>query len=181
MQINAYIDKEDTKVLKEVHMNLVLIAVLVLLVFNVLHGYKKGFVKSLVSFISLIVLAVVLLLVTNAIHSYVDGKIINVIVVILLLAVVSFAHHIINFVLFPAKLLAKLPIVSWADQVLGIAFGLLQTLLIVWTGYIVLNIMDLGAVEQIIVSGTNDSRILSALYEHNYLRMIMENFLSSLK
>ncbi len=162
-------------------MNLVLIVALVLLVFNVIRSYKKGFVKSLVSFISLIVLAVILLLVTNAIHSYVDGKILNVIIVIVLLVVISVVHHLINFVLLPAKLLVKLPIVSWADQVLGILFGVLETLLIIWTVYILLNIMDLGAIGQMIISGTQDSKLLSWLYNNNYLRMIMENFLSGLK
>lgn len=162
-------------------MNLVLIVALVLLVFNVIRSYKKGFVKSLVSFISLIVLAVILLLVTNAIHSYVDGKVLNVIIVIVLLVVISVVHHLINFVLLPAKLLVKLPIVSWADQVLGILFGVLETLLIIWTVYILLNIMDLGAIGQMIISGTQDSKLLSWLYNNNYLRMIMENFLSGLK
>lgn len=162
-------------------MNLVLIVALVLLVFNVIRSYKKGFVKSLVSFISLIVLAVILLLVTNAIHSYVDGKVLNVIIVIVLLVVISVVHHLINFVLLPAKLLVKLPIVSWADQVLGILFGALETLLIIWTVYILLNIMDLGAIGQMIISGTQDSKLLSWLYNNNYLRMIMENFLSGLK
>lgn len=162
-------------------MNLILIIALVLLLFNVIRSYKKGFVKSLVSLISLIVLAVILLLVTNAIHSYVDGKILNVIIVIILLVVISVVHHFINFVLLPAKLLVKLPIVSWADQLLGILFGVLETLLIVWTVYILLNIMDLGAIGQMIISGTQDSKLLSWLYNNNYLRMIMEKFLSGLQ
>mgnify|MGYP003505604485 CR=1 FL=1 len=93
-------------------MNILLIIVLVLLAFNVITGYKKGFVKSLISFVSLIILGIIAVLVINGIHGYVEGNFLTVLIMIVLLVVVSIVHHLINLVLLPAKLLSKLPIVS---------------------------------------------------------------------
>ncbi|MBQ7926554.1 MAG: CvpA family protein [Lachnospiraceae bacterium] len=158
-------------------MNILLIIVLALLVFNVVTGYKKGFVKALVSFISLIVLGIVAVLVINGIHGYVEGDFLTVLIMVALLVVISVVHHVINFVLLPAKLLSKLPIVSWLNQLLGIVFGILQTLLMVWIVYAGVLLLDLGMVEQLIVTATQENEFLSWLYKNNYLLALMQMLL----
>lgn len=161
-------------------MNILLIIVLVLLVLNVVSGYKKGFVKSLVSFISLIVLGIMAVLVINGIHGYVDGNFLTVFIMVVLLAVVGIVQHLINLVLLPAKLLSKLPIVSWVNQLLGIVFGVLQTLLLVWILYAGVMLLDMGMVEQLIVNATQENQFLSWLYQNNYLVMLIQKLFSSI-
>ncbi len=155
-------------------MNILLIAVLILLIINVVWGYKQGFVKTLVSLISLVVLGIMVVLVINGIHGYTSGNFLEVIIAVALLVGVAVVHRIINFVLLPAKLLVKLPIVSWLDQLLGIVFGVLQTLLILWILDACIILLDMGMIETLLVTATQESKILSWLFNNNLLLAFMK-------
>jgi uncharacterized membrane protein required for colicin V production len=149
--------------------NIFVIIVALFLVFKIVDGYKKGMVKEIISFVSLIFLCVVVALIGNGVSSYHDGKVLNVMVVVVLLAVLSIVHHLINVVVFPAKLIAKLPIVHSLDKILGVVVGVLETVLIIWTIYSFTMMMDLGRVEEFILQGTAENPILTWFYEHNQL------------
>ena len=149
------------------NLNLLLVIMAVVLICMVMDGYKKGMVKSLISLISLLITCVVLFLIGNGLSSYFDGKIFNVILTILLLAAIG-------FVFFSAKMIVKLPIVHSLDKLLGIVVGILETVLIVWTIYAFNIFRDLGTLGQVIVDYTRDSRILTCLYENNYLAYLVE-------
>ena len=144
------------------NLNLLLVIMAVVLICMVMDGYKKGMVKSLISLISLLITCVVLFLIGNGLSSYFDGKIFNVILTILLLAAIGLVHHLLNIVFFSAKMIVKLPIVHSLDK------------LIVWTIYAFNIFRDLGTLGQVIVDYTRDSRILTCLYENNYLAYLVE-------
>jgi uncharacterized membrane protein required for colicin V production len=154
------------------NLNLLLVIMAVVLICMVMDGYKKGMVKSLISLISLLITCVVLFLI--GLSSYFDGKIFNVILTILLLAAIGLVHHLLNIVFFSAKMIVKLPIVHSLDKLLGIVVGILETVLIVWTIYAFNIFRDLGTLGQVIVDYTRDSRILTCLYENNYLAYLVE-------
>ena len=71
-------------------------------------------------------------------------------------------------------MIVKLPIVHSLDKLLGIVVGILETVLIVWTIYAFNIFRDLGTLGQVIVDYTRDSRILTCLYENNYLAYLVE-------
>lgn len=150
-------------------MNILLIIVAVLLLFNVVDGYKKGMVKSIISFVSLIILCVVTALIGNGLQSYFDGEVLNVVIMVLLLCVLGIVHHLLGIVFFSAKLISKLPIVHSLDKVLGIVVGILETVLIIWTIYTFAMMMDLGMIGTQIVEYTRENSTLTWFYEHNYL------------
>ena len=156
------------------NLNLLLIITAVILLFMVVDGYKKGMVRSLISLISLLITCVVLFLLGNALSSYFDGRFFNVIITLLLLAAIGLVHHLLNVVFFSAKVISKLPIVHSLDKLLGIVVGILETVLIVWTIYAFNIFRDLGTLGQVIVDYTRDSKILTCLYENNYLAYLIE-------
>lgn len=149
--------------------NILLLIVVLFMIFKIYDGYDKGMVKEIISFVSLIFLCIVVALVGNGLSSYYDGKILNVVVMVLLLAMLGIVHFLINVVFVPAKLIAKLPIVKSLDKVLGVAVGIAETILILWTIYIFAMMMDLGVIGEFVLQSTADSRILTWLYEHNQL------------
>ena len=149
------------------NLNLLLIITAVILLCMVVDGYKKGMVRSLISLISLLITCVVLFLLGNALSSYFDGRFFNVIITLLV-------HHLLNVVFFSAKVISKLPIVHSLDKLLGIVVGILETVLIVWTIYAFNIFRDLGTLGQVIVDYTRDSKILTCLYENNYLAYLIE-------
>lgn len=150
-------------------MNILMIIVAILLLCNVVDGYKKGMVRALISFVSLIVLCVVVALVGNGLQSYFDGEFVSVVIMVLLLGVLGIAHHLLGLIFFPAKLVTKLPIIHSLDKLLGIVFGIFETILILWTVYAFTMMLDLGVIGEQIIEYTRNNNILTWFYEHNYL------------
>ena len=162
------------------NLNLMVIIVLIVTFCSMVDGYKKGMVKSIISFISLIFTCVVVVVLGNALHSYFDGKIINVIIMVLLLGLIGIVRHLLGVVFFSAKAISKLPIVHWADKLLGIVVGILETVLILWTIYTFIMFMDLGILGQQILDFTQESKILTCLYQNNYLAYLVEKITSQI-
>ena len=159
-------------------MNLLLIVAALFLLCKVVDGYKKGMVKEIISLISMAVLCAVVALLAGGISSYHDGKIFNVIIAIILLGLIGIAHHLLGVVFFSAKLVSKLPVVSFVNKLLGIVFGVFEVVLMLWTVYTFVMMMDMGAIGQIILSYTEESKILTFIYRHNYLAYGIEQLLS---
>ena len=155
-------------------MNILLIILVILLIYNVADGYKKGMVRAIISFVSLIVLCIVAALISNALNSYFDGEILKVVIMVLLLCILGIAHHLLGIVFFSAKIVSKLPIVHSVDKLLGIVVGILETVLILWTIYTFMMILDMGVIGQHLIEYTKESSILVWFYEHNYLARWVE-------
>lgn len=157
-----------------ININFLLIAVIILAVYKVADGYKKGMVKEIISLVSMAVLCAVAALIAGGVSSYNSGKIFNVIVAVVLLLLVVITHQLLKVVFFSAKLLSKLPVVHFVNKVLGVMFGVFEVVLLLWTVYTLVMMLDLGAIEQIIVSYTKESSLLVWLYEHNYLAYLID-------
>lgn len=100
-------------------MNIMVLIVLFLLLIKIMDGYKKGMVKEIISFVSLIVMCIVVVLISAGLHSYMEKEVLGIVVAVLLLAVLGIAHHLLQVVFFSAKLISKLPVISWGNKVLG--------------------------------------------------------------
>lgn len=162
------------------NLNLMMLIVLIVLICSMVDGYKKGMVREIISFVSLIITCVVVVLLGNALTSYFEGNIINVIIMVLLLCLIGIVRHLLGVVFFSAKVISKLPIVSWVDKLLGIVVGILETVLILWTIYTFIMLMDLGMIGQQILEYTEESQILTWLFENNYLAYLVEQISSQI-
>ena len=150
-------------------MNLLAVIVLIVLIWKIVDGYKRGMVKEIISFISLIVLCVVVVLIGTGLKSYLEKELAGVAAAVLLLAILGIVHHLLGVVFFSAKMIVKLPVVHWLDKVLGMAVGALETVLILWTVYSFIMTFGLGMVGQQILAYTEENAVLSWLYRYNYL------------
>ena len=163
-----------------IRINILLVIVVVAGIFKLVDGYKKGIVKEVVSLIAMLVLCLIAALAAYGVHSYHDGKAFNVIVAIILFCLIVAAHHLLGLVLFPAKLLSKLPVFHLLDKLLGVVFGAFEVVLVIWTLYAFIMMMNMGAIGQLILSYTEESSVLLWLYRHNYLaygtELLLEQF-----
>lgn len=148
-----------------------LIIVVLAVVLKMVDGYKKGMVKEIISFLSLIILCIVGALVAVGVNSCIEGngKIFNVFVMVLLLSLVGIAHHLLGLVCFPFEMVAELPGISVLNKLLGIVAGACEVILILWTVYTFVMMMDIGPIGQMIRDYTVDSKILSWFYQNNLL------------
>lgn len=153
----------------DIDINILLLGVAGFTVINMMRGYKKGMVKAIISLVSLIILCVVATLLAYGIGSYHQGNFFHVMLVVFLLAILGIVHHLLDVVFFSAKMVAKLPVIHSADKLLGIVFGALETVLILWTVYTFVMMMNLGTVGEYIVASTEQSAFLTWLDQNNYL------------
>lgn len=161
-------------------MNLMVLVVLFLILIKIADGYKKGMVKEIISFVSLIVMCIVVVLIGAGLHSYMKKEVLGIVVAVLLLAVLGIAHHLLQVVFFSAKLLSKLPVISWGNKVLGMVVGALEVLLLLWTLYTFIMYFGLGMVGELIIEYTSQSQLLTWVYQLNMLAPIVENVLQEL-
>ena len=157
--------------------NFLLLIVLGVALIKLIDGYKKGIIKEIISLVSLLVLCAVVALVAGGISCYQDKKILHVVVAFLLLGVLGVVHHLLGVVFFSAKMISKLPVVHFADKLLGAVFGVLEVLLVLWTIDTLVAMMDLGAFKTMYLSYTSDSELLTWFFEHNYLRYFVEQLI----
>lgn len=164
----------------DIVINPLLISVMILAVCKAVDGYKKGMVKEIISLVSMAVLGATAALLAGAFSSYNDGKIFNVVVAVVLLTVLIIAHHLLKIVFFSAKLVSKLPVIHFVDKLLGVVFGLFEVVLLLWTVYTLVMMLELGAIEEMILSYTEDSRLLKGLYQYNYMALLVESILAKI-
>lgn len=150
-------------------MNWLFIIFVLLLLWRISAAYKKGMVKEIISFVTLLVLSVAIALIGTAVLSYLEQDILSLIIAVVLLIVLCVANQIISIAFFPAKVLAKLPVISFADKVCGAVIGVLETILILWTLYTLLVTINMGAIGQQIFVWVQENAVLRFLYEYNYL------------
>lgn len=156
-------------------MNILSIIVLIVLILKMIEGYKQGMVKEIISFVSLLVLCVVVALISCGLQSYMEKEFLGVVIAVLLLGLLGIAHHLLGLVFFSAKLISKLPIIHWADKLLGIVAGALEILVILWTVFIFAMNASLGMLGQQVLMYTQESEILSWLYRYNLLAKLLEH------
>lgn len=161
-------------------MNIMFLIVLLLTIFKIVEGYKKGMVKEIISFISLVVMCVVVVLISAGLQSFMEKQVIGVIVAILLLALLGIAHHLLGVVFFAGKMIVKLPIIHWADKLCGMVVGALEVVLLLWTLYTFTMHFGLGMIGNLITEYTNQSKLLTLIYEYNLLAPIVESVLAKI-
>ena len=155
-------------------MNLLLLAVLAVLIIKIRSGYKRGMVKEVIMLVSLIILCVTVALITNVMKSYQQGQIFNTILMVLMLTILGVVQFLLKPIFFSAKLVVKLPIVSWADKILGILAGIMETVLLLWTLDFFVMIMDMGAISAQILEWTRGNIVLKWFFENNYLALFLQ-------
>ncbi len=162
------------------NINFLLVIVLILVLYKIMDGYKKGMVKEIISLVSMAVLCAVVALIAEVMGSYNDGRIFQAIVAGILLVVLVIVHQLLKAVFFSAKLVSKLPVIHFVNKLLGAVFGIFEVVLLLWTVYTFTMMLELGAMEQIIISYTQESSVLVWLYEHNYLAYLVEVLLAEI-
>lgn len=163
--------------MEKLGINVMFVIVVLAAVFKLADGYKKGVVREVISLVSMVVLCVVAALIAYGVHGYHDGKIFHVALAVILFILVMTAHHLLGLVFFSAKLFSKLPIVHTLDKLLGIVFGVFEVVLVLWTIYAFIMMMDLGTIGQAILAYTEENALLTWIYRHNYLAQWIGVFL----
>ena len=150
-------------------MNFTLIIVFLIIIVAAAHGFKKGMTKEVSGLISWAVTLFVMSLIIMLYTSLNANESKNIVFTIVILAMVVMIYSAIRFFLKPVKLVAKLPLFKFVDQLLGAVVGIAEGFLVVWLMYVLNESGIFGQFGEMISADTARSQILSLIYEYNYL------------
>ncbi len=154
-------------------MNILLIILALIMIWRIAAGAKRGVVKELFGLINLIFVSLVLTLAFMIYRTYTTGDMTKLLPLIIAVVVLSIAYAIIKVVFSPAKLIAKLPLVSGVDKLLGVVIGALEVVLVFWILCCLLKYMDIALLEQYVAPMINENDFLAMLSQNNWLDKLL--------
>ncbi len=161
-------------------MNFLLIILLIAFLWRMVTGYKRGMVKELHSFLAFLVSSASIALLCKAISAYRNSETVNIIIAVLLLIILGIGFKLLKLLFFSAEAIVKLPVIHFADKILGIVIGTAEVLVMLWAFFLILNIFSQGIFARILLAYVNDSPILTYFYNSNLLENIFEQISASI-
>lgn len=149
-------------------MNLTLIVVVILMLYMVARGYKKGFTRELSGLIALVAAFVMLALGIMLFSSFQEGEVVNTLYSIILLAIFGLVYGVIKFFLRSAKMITHLPILHFLDRLLGTVTGICKGIIIVWILFLLCDYHYIGPIAEYVHADIAKSTILKLLYQYNF-------------
>lgn len=149
-------------------LNVTLLAVVILTVWMMIRGYKKGMAKELSGLVALFAAFVVLALGLMLVSSFKQGEMKNTLYSVILLVLFGLVYGIVKFFLRSAKAISSLPIIKFFDSVLGIGVGLVKAVLVIWIVFMLCANGYLGEVSDYVLQDISGNTYLKLLYEFNF-------------
>ena len=162
-------------------MNILLIVLTLIMIWRIAMGMKRGGVREVIAFVNTIFVALVLSLLSMTINAYHEANYLGIALFVLGIVIVSVVYSILKIVFFPAKVISKLPVVSSADKFLGILIGMAETLLVYWTMCCLFMYLDLGVLEEQLMTMIKESALLAGLYKYNLLGLVLDSLRTKLR
>ena len=150
-------------------MNMVVVVLLILVLIQIVLGYRTGLVKGIQKFIGWITLGLVFILVEMMLRFYRRGSQTDVLICLILLVIVLLIWRVIRTILLPAKMLSKLPVIKGVDKLLGVILGILEVMILLWLLDALLLNYTLGNMGTQINVWMQENVFLHWMYENNYL------------
>ena len=108
-----------------------LIIIVLIFIWRVAIGFRKGMVQEVISLIAMAVAGVCVVLILGAIGSYLNQEIGKVIQMVLVLFAVCLVYRLVHVLFTSLELVSKLPIIKGLDKLLGAVVGCAEAVLIV--------------------------------------------------
>lgn len=155
-------------------MNILLIALAMIMIWRITAGVKRGVVREIIALVNIIFAVLVLGLCSMIYNAYNEKNYIAIAVMVVVIAVISAVYSVLKLVLFPAKVVTKLPVVSGADKLLGVIFGVAETVVIFWGFAYAMRYIDFGGWNAKLLEQIGQSRLLTMMYQYNFLGGLLE-------
>lgn len=153
----------------EMGMNITMLIVLLILVLGAFKGWKMGLIQEIVSLVSLVVLIGVLLLIFSGIQSFHDKDYVQIVVIVFMLLIISFATKIGSLISKLGKSVAELPFLSLLNHAGGLVVGVAEALIFIWVGMIVMVMFESTEISQFLIAQVNENAFLHYLYDVNFI------------
>ena len=118
----------------DIYFYLAVAGIVVIIIWRMVSGFRKGMVQEILSLIAMVVAGFCAYLLLGAVGSYLNREIGRLIQIIILLLIVCTVYKLANLIFTSISLVSRLPVIRSADKLFGAVFGILEGISI--TGYI---------------------------------------------
>lgn len=105
--------------------------VIIVFIWRIIAGFKKGMVGEIISLISMVVALISLYVVLQIINSYMNDNFSNIIKMAIILIFIGLVYKVANLIFTSLKLIAKLPVISSLNRLLGALVGAVEAVIII--------------------------------------------------
>ena len=148
-------------------MNILLIIVILIALWRGYAGLKKGVVNEVRMLFSLVLTMLVIALAILLYTSVKENNTRNIVLFVIAILIAGLAARLISLIFKSLSAIADLPVLRFADRLLGMAFGAMEAVVGLWIVYIVIGSFDTGVFGSQIAAWTMQSEILTKLYRMN--------------
>lgn len=156
------------------NINIVLVVVLLILAVSACNGYKKGMLQEVISIISLIFAVFVFALVATAFNNFISKEYMYVVMAILFIVALVIVFQITKIIVIPARILSKLPIISFINKVCGFLLGMAEGVIFIWFVFLLLDVLSFSSISRYILDTIQENTFLIYLYEQNLLNSFLK-------
>ena len=163
-----------------IEMNILLIVLMIIMIWRIAVGGKRGVVRETISLINVFFVSVVLGVLGMIFEAYHEKAYITIVLYIIIIVALSVVYSMLKVVFFSAKILSKLPVIGLVDRLLGVVIGVGEALCIYWAVCCLIMYMDLGVIGQQIMEMIAENEFLTFLYKYNLLGLLLETIKSKI-
>ncbi len=164
------------EILQEINLLLLIFAALSL--FRAWRGARKGFVEEVNTLISLLAALFVMALILMIVVTFREKDYKNGVIAVLLLIMTGILLHLLSIVRKALRAIVDLPLIRWADHLLGLAAGAAEGIAAAWIMYEIIQRFPTGKVGEQIMAWTAENGILTWVYQSNRLTAWLTALLS---
>ncbi len=150
-------------------MYIVLAIVALIYIWRIFSGSRNGLVDEVGALADIVIVSVGVVAGIVVIESILRKNLIGFLVSGIILMIILIARNLIRAIFCSLGLIAKLPLISGVNRLLGTLAGIIEATVIVWVGFAVISCMRIPVYGEQLVMLVTSNRFLDFLYRHNLL------------
>lgn len=150
-------------------MYIVLITVTLIYIWRIFCGSRNGLVDEVSALADIVIVSLAVVAGIVAAESALGKNLIGFLVSGIILLIILIARKLLRLVFCSLGLIAKLPVLSGLNRLLGTLAGVIEATVIIWVGFAVISCLRIPVNGEPLVTLITGNKFLDFLYRHNML------------
>lgn len=150
-------------------MYIILIVVALIYIWRIFQGSRNGLIDEVGALADIVIVSLAVVAGIVVIESILGKNLIGFLVSGIILLIILIARKLLRLVFCSLGLIAKLPILSGLNRLLGTIAGVIEATVIVWVGFAVISCLRIPIDGEPLVTLITENKFLNFLYQHNML------------
>lgn len=150
-------------------MYIVLITVTLIYIWRIFCGSRNGLVDEVSALADIVIVSLAVVAGIVAAESALGKNLIGFLVSGIILLIILIARKLLRLVFCSLGLIAKLPVLSGLNRLLGTLAGVIEATVIIWVGFAMISCLRIPVNGEPLVTLITGNKFLDFLYRHNML------------